>query len=98
MAGVQVALAHLRGQMRVLDATTVERLGAPWPEAATLRPVDQRRRLPGDRGQPARLRPVEPRNRAKQPPGVGVLRVVEDLLLAAFLDDAPGVHDENPVA
>ena len=59
--------------------------------------VDQRRRRALDRVQPLRLRPVEPRDRAEQAPGVRVLRVVEDVALRAALDDAAGVHDDDLV-
>src|SRR5581483_67093 len=88
MAGVEVPAADLVGQGGVLFPTTVEAVRAARAEVAALRLVDHRRRLAGDRRQASRPRPVEPRDRAEQPPCVGVLRVVEDLLLVTLLDDA----------
>ena len=40
---------------------------------------------------------VDARDRPEQPPRVRVLRVVEDLVERALLDDPPGVHDRHPV-
>ena len=90
---------------RVLDAVSqlgllealLERVRAARPELAALRQVDQRRRRALDRVQLLRLRPVEPRDRAEQAPGVRVLRVVEEVPLRAALDDPAGVHDEDLV-
>src|SRR4051795_8205762 len=92
-----MSISDLYGQLWILGPAAIEGLWAPRPEAAPLRPVDERRRLAGDCRQPARLRPVEPGNRPEEPPGVGMLRVVEDLLLVAFLDNPPCVHDQDPV-
>ena len=52
---------------------------------------------PGDRRQPLRAVAVDARDRAEQPPRVGVLRVVEELVERALLDDAAGVHDDDAV-
>ena len=60
-------------------------------------PVRQRRRQPGDRRQPLRPRPVDPRDRAQQAPRVRVLRVVEDLVERSLLHDPARVHDRDPV-
>ena len=75
----------------------LERVRAARPELAALRQVDQRRRRALDRVQLLRLGPVEPRDRAEQPPRVRVLRVVEDVPLRAALDDPARVHDEDLV-
>ena len=53
--------------------------------AQPLRHVDQARRGALDRQQPLGALPVEARHRAEQAPGVGVLRVVEDVLGGAVL-------------
>ena len=58
---------------------------------------EQRWRLAADLRQPLGRSLVEPRERAEQAPGVGVLGVVEDLVERALLDDLPGVHDEDAV-
>ena len=52
---------------------------------------------PGIAGSRARAVAVEPGDRAQQPPRVRVLRVVEDLVERALLDDPPGVHHEHAV-
>ena len=41
--------------------------------------------------------PVESGQRAEQAPGVGVLRVIEDLVELPVLDDLPRVHHQHPV-
>src|SRR5207247_9155915 len=87
VTGIQVPVSDLCRQLRILGAAAVKGLRAPRPEAAPLRPVDERRRLAGDCRPPARLRPGEAGDRSDQPPGLGMLRVVEDLLLVALLDD-----------
>ena len=57
----------------------------------------------GDGGAPgmpvSRLhaRPAEPRDRVEQPPRVRVLRVAEHGALRPLLDDAAGVHDDDPL-
>ncbi len=55
-------------------------------ERAAGRQVDQARRGALDRDQPRRRRPVQPRHRAEQPPGVRVLGPAEDVLGRAVLD------------
>src|SRR5690242_21857587 len=90
-------VTNLFSQVRIVDPTAVKGLWAPRPKAAALRSVDQRRRLAGYCRQAARLRPVKPRDRPEQPPGVRVLRIVKDLLLVALLDNAACVHDQDPV-
>src|SRR6266566_3221983 len=97
VAGVEMLAANLRRQQGILDLATVESLRAPRPKAAAGRPVDHRRRLARDRSQAAGPWPVEPGDRAEQPPGVRVLGVVEDLILVALLDDPARVHDEDPI-
>ena len=59
--------------------------------------VEQRRRQARDRRQALRPRPVDARDRAEQAPGVRVLRVVEDLVDRALLDDPPRVHHGDAV-
>ncbi|OPZ42181.1 MAG: hypothetical protein BWY94_02198 [Actinobacteria bacterium ADurb.BinA094] len=51
-----------------------------------------------DRLQLGCARPVEARHAAQQTDRVGVVRVVEERLRRPLLDDAPGVHDEDPAA
>ena len=48
-------------------------------EATAARRIEQRRRLAGDLGEPLDLE-VQARQRAEQPPRVGMLRAVEDLV------------------
>ena len=63
--------------------------------ARTRQPVggsQQRRRRAGNRREPADARPVDARDRAEQPPGVGMLRVAEDRRLGALLDHPARVH------
>src|SRR3989442_10056208 len=61
------------------------------------RQIDQTGRLPFDRDQ-ALLALVEFRNRMQEPPGVRVLRAVEDVLHRGTLHRAPGIHDDHVVA
>ena len=56
----------------------------------------QRRRLARDLRQPLDVR-VEPRQRAEQAPRVRVLRVLEDRVDRAVLDDLRGVHHDDVV-
>src|SRR5439155_13551090 len=70
VAGVEMPASDLRRQRRILGATAVERLRTARAEVAPLRRRNERRRLPRDRSQPARTWPVEPSDRAEQPPGV----------------------------
>ena len=58
--------------------------GRKWQPSG---PVGQRRRQPGDGGQPLRPVAVHARDRAQQAPGVGVLGVVEDLVERPLLHD-----------
>ena len=67
----------------------LELVRAARAEVAALGPVGERRRQPRDRRQALRPRPVDARDRAEQAPRVGVLRVVEDLVERALLDDPP---------
>ena len=66
-------------------------------ERAARRQRAQRGRLPRDGRQAVRLGTVDARDRAQQPPGVGVLRVREQLALGAVLDDAARVHHAHAV-
>ena len=75
----------------------IEPLRAARPEAAPRGQVDQRRRRARDRRQPLGLRPVEPRDRAEQPPCVRVLGVVEEVVLRSALDDPARVHHHDAV-
>ena len=52
---------------------------------------------PGIGGSRCERGAVEPRDRAQQPPGVGMPRVVEDLVQRALLDDAARVHHQHAV-
>src|SRR6266550_9267486 len=97
VTGVEMLAANLCRQRGILDLAAVESLRAPRPKAAAGRPVDHRRRLARERSQAAWPWPVEPRDRAEQPPGVRVLGVVEDLILVALLDDPARVHDEDTI-
>src|SRR5262249_57814067 len=84
-AGVAVPLADAVLERRILGGAAAEDLWAARGEVAPARQRDQRGRLTLDRRQPAGPHAVEPRDRAKQSPGVRVLRVVEDLSLVALL-------------
>src|SRR5439155_8998202 len=70
----------------LLDAL-VERMRAARPELAAGRRADQRRRRALDRVQALLLRPVEPRDRAEQPPRVRMLWVVEEAARLRALHD-----------
>src|SRR5918995_206949 len=83
-----------RGHLRALR----ELVRAARPEVAALRAVRQRRRHARDRRQPLRPRAVHARDRPEQSPRVRVLRVVEDLVERALLDDPAGIHDGDPVS
>ena len=85
-----------RTQRRRLQ-TLLERVRAPRPEMAALRRREQRRWQPGDRRQPGAAVTIDPCDRPKQPPGVGMLWVVEELIQRALLDHAPAVHHDDPV-
>src|SRR5918995_1834445 len=80
-APVQMRGARVRTRLerRHLHALR-ELVRAARPEVAALGPVPQRRRQARDRRQPLGPRPVDACDRAEQAPGVGVLRVVEDLV------------------
>src|ERR1700722_7026085 len=80
MAGVQMAVADPVEQLRALGAP-LEPVRAPVGERAPLGQPQERRRQAGNRGQPPRPGPVQPGDRTEQAPGVGVLRVVEELAL-----------------
>src|SRR5207253_10441388 len=66
-------------------------------ELAAGRRPDQRGRRALDRVQALLPRTVEARDRAEQPPGVRMLRVVEEAARVGPLDDAAGVHDDDLV-
>ena len=83
-------------ERRHLDALR-ELVRAAGPEVAALGPVGQRRRQARDRRQALGPRPVDAGDRAQQPPRVGVLRVVEDLVERPLLDDPARVHHRDPV-
>ena len=74
-----------------------EGVRAARAEVAARRRVQQRRRRARDRRQASRAIAVDPRDRAEQAPRVGVLRVVEELVERALLDDPAGVHDDDAV-
>ena len=59
--------------------------------------VDEAGWVARDRQQPVGAFPVPQGRRLQQAPGVGVLRPVEDVLRAALLDRATGVHHEDVV-
>src|SRR5262249_14102981 len=86
MTGIQVTVTGLVQQLRPL-VTEPEPVRAARGERAPLGQLEQRRRQPGDRREPPRLRPVQPRDGPEQAPGVGVAGVVEDVPPAALLDD-----------
>jgi hypothetical protein len=65
------------------------------PAAGDLR--SDRRRLPGDDLERSMLAVAERRD-AQERLGVGVSRVVDDLVDRARLDDLAGVEDDDPVA
>ncbi len=77
-------------------AADVHRVGAAQMEAAARRRPQQRRRRPGDRPQ---LLPLagEPRQRPHEPPRVGVMRLVEDVLVRALLGRLGRVHHQHLV-
>ena len=52
---------------------------------------------PGIAGRLPRAVAVDPRDRTEQPPRVGVLRVVEELVERALLDDPAGVHHDHAI-
>ena len=65
-------------------------------EGIALRRVDQRGRHAGNGMQP-RLPAGQRRERLQQAPGVGVARIVKDILRRAELHDLPGVHDGHTI-
>ena len=74
----------------------VHRVGAAQVEAAPRRRPQERRRRARDRPQLLALA-GEPRQRPHEPPGVGVVRVVEDVLVGALLRRLGRVHHEHLV-
>ena len=66
-----------------------EDVRAAGREGAAGRQGQQRRRQTGNGGQPARLRPVDARDRAQQPPGLRMLRVREQLAFRASSTTRP---------
>src|SRR5439155_1839195 len=64
----------------------VELERAARAEMAALGRRQQRRRQPGDRRQAFGPRAVDAGDRAEQPPRIGMLRVVEDLVEGSLLD------------
>src|SRR5271165_1720003 len=84
-------------QQRWLLRAALEPVRAPVAERAAWRQLEQRRRQARYRREPARPRPVEAGDGAEESPGVGMLRVVEQLTLRALLDDPAGVHDRDAV-
>src|SRR5215469_671875 len=79
-----MALGRRLDQLRMLGLAAVPRDSVDVPAArvehAALRHLDERRRLAGDRREPRLTRPVKSRHRAEQPPRVGHLRLVEQLI------------------
>ena len=65
-------------------------------ESAPLRRPQQRGRLARDLDEPVGV-DLEPRERAHQPPGVRVLRAVEEVVHVRLLDDLGRVHDDDVV-
>src|SRR5689334_2127031 len=84
MAGVEVPVADLVQQVRAVVAGG-EPVCAAGTERAPLGQAEQRGRQARDRRQPPWLGPVQPGDRPEQAPGVGVLRVVEDVPAGAPL-------------
>src|SRR5690242_17340903 len=84
MTGIQVTVAGLVQQLGPLVAER-EPVRAARGERAPLGQPEQRRRQPGNRGEPARLRPVQARDGSEQAPGVGMTGVVEDIPPGALL-------------
>ena len=85
-----------RLQRRLLGQAPVHDVGAARVELAAARQVDQAGRLPGDRLEPAdRRRAV--RDRLEQALGVGVVRLVEDVVLGRPLRGPARVHHHDVV-
>src|SRR5207302_6713507 len=80
-----------------LDRASREGVRATRCKATTWGQVDERRWQPPNRLEPLRPRLVDPRDRAEEPPGVRVLRIVEDVGGRRAFDDAPRVHNRDPV-
>src|SRR5438067_789715 len=85
-------------QRRLFRPAVVDHERAAGVELAAGRRVRQVRWEAADADQAVLARLVDPRHRAKQRPGVGVLRALEDLLDRTLLDDPAGVHDDHPLA
>ena len=88
----QEAAVAVTGRRALLERRLLgagrEDVRAARRERAARRQREQRGRQARDRRQAVRLGTVDARDRAQQPPGVGVLRVREQLALGAVLDDA----------
>ena len=95
-AAVEVVAACAGFQCGRLVAL-VEGVRAAGSEPAARWRRQQRRGLAGDLRQARGARLIEPHERPEQSPGVGVLRVVEDLVERRILDDLAGVHDHDAV-
>src|SRR3954469_9823969 len=95
MTGVAAARLHALRELRPRRAQ-VEAIGATGLEAAAGRRRERRRRRARDAGEPVDARSAQARDRVEQAPGVRVLRIAEDGPPRAFLDDAAGVHDDDP--
>src|ERR1051326_7147398 len=87
-----------RAQRWCLDPATLGAPGAAVVKGAARRQTLHVGRLPRYRTQLLGARLVEPRRRAQQPLGIGVLRVVKDLAHRRLLDDPPAIHHEHAVA
>ena len=93
------------GRARRGGATPAPAPGRTWSKACGQRGLkwqplggcQQRRRHAGDRRQAVPAVAVDARDRAEQAPGVGVLRVVEELVERALLDHPARVHDHDAV-
>src|SRR5215472_6855603 len=74
------------------------RVPAARRERTPRRQLEQVRRLPFDRHEPAAPLLVEARQRVEQAPRVRMLRRIEDLIGCAVLDHVSAVHDEDVLA
>src|SRR6266498_1332646 len=94
VAGDLVAGADVQqvGPLSLARPAVEAREVAAWVECATRWHVDQAGWGALDRDQPLAALLVDPRHRAEQAPGVGMLRPVEDVLGRAVLDRTTGVH------
>src|SRR6185369_11823995 len=90
-------LADVLKNRDLLVAAAGDGRNAPGMERATGGPIERVRNRPADRGELQPRHGLDAWNRLQQGPGVGVLRVVEDLIDAALLDHAPQIHDYHVI-